>query len=140
MPPIHLAAGGLLIHPDGRVLMQHRDKNPSIAYPNHWCIPGGKIEPGEKPRQAAIRELQEESGYIMASPRLLVTEDYNLPNGSPVKRRIFWGIYDGKQAINCFEGQEMLFIHPSQLPLMKIYPGHKRIILAALKRISKIKI
>ncbi|SQD99954.1 MULTISPECIES: NUDIX domain-containing protein [unclassified Parafrankia] len=28
-----------------------------------WELPGGTIEPGETPRQAAVRELREESGY-----------------------------------------------------------------------------
>jgi dATP pyrophosphohydrolase len=36
-------------------------------YPNVWSNPGGSIEPGEMPLQAALRELAEETG-IHASP------------------------------------------------------------------------
>lgn len=35
---------------------------PSRPMPNTWGIPGGKLEPGETPRQAVIREVQEETG------------------------------------------------------------------------------
>ena len=39
------------------VLLQLRDNNPNISYPNSWTLPGGVIEPPETPNQAAQREL-----------------------------------------------------------------------------------
>jgi 8-oxo-dGTP pyrophosphatase MutT (NUDIX family) len=38
-----------------------------------WTIPGGRIDPGEKPEHAAIRELSEEAGVIAASVAAPVT-------------------------------------------------------------------
>jgi 8-oxo-dGTP pyrophosphatase MutT (NUDIX family) len=38
-----------------------------------WTIPGGRIDPGEKPEQAAIRELREEAGVVGAGGAALVT-------------------------------------------------------------------
>jgi len=35
--------------------------------PNKWGLPGGKIEPGETPRQAAIRETKEETTLIVSN-------------------------------------------------------------------------
>ena len=55
-----LVAAVALIDPDGRVLMAPRPEGKSMA--GLWEFPGGKIEPGETPEVALIRELQEELG------------------------------------------------------------------------------
>ncbi len=55
-----LVAAVALIDPDGRVLMAQRPEGKSMA--GLWEFPGGKIEPGETPEVALIRELQEELG------------------------------------------------------------------------------
>ncbi|EQB32073.1 (deoxy)nucleoside triphosphate pyrophosphohydrolase [Sphingobium ummariense] len=49
-----------LIDPDGRVLLQQRPPGKPMA--GLWEFPGGKIEPGETPELALIRELEEELG------------------------------------------------------------------------------
>lgn len=46
----------------GRVLMLQRALTPEDPASGKWEFPGGKIDPGETPIQAAIREFQEESG------------------------------------------------------------------------------
>ncbi len=55
----HVAAA-LLVTPDGRYLMQHRDDLPHVLLPGHWSCFGGAIEPGESPEAAMRRELLEE--------------------------------------------------------------------------------
>ncbi|MFV0411266.1 MAG: (deoxy)nucleoside triphosphate pyrophosphohydrolase [Paracoccus sp. (in: a-proteobacteria)] len=49
-----------LIDADGRVLLAQRPEGKSLA--GLWEFPGGKVEPGETPEIALIRELQEELG------------------------------------------------------------------------------
>jgi 8-oxo-dGTP diphosphatase len=53
-----LVAAVALIDPDGRVLLSQRPEGKTLA--GLWEFPGGKIERGERPEAALIRELKEE--------------------------------------------------------------------------------
>ena len=57
--PLFVVAAAL-IDADGRVLLQQRP--PGKAMADLWEFPGGKVEPGETPEAALIRELEEELG------------------------------------------------------------------------------
>jgi 8-oxo-dGTP diphosphatase len=57
---IVLVAACALIDADGRVLICQRPEGKQLA--GLWEFPGGKVEPGETPEAALIRELKEELG------------------------------------------------------------------------------
>lgn len=50
------AAGGYVTNPEGKLLVFYRRGS--------WDLPKGKIDPGETPEQAAVREVQEETGLV----------------------------------------------------------------------------
>jgi 8-oxo-dGTP pyrophosphatase MutT (NUDIX family) len=54
------AAVAILLHEDGRYIMQLRDPKIEIFYPGHWGCFGGAIDPGEDAAAALRRELREE--------------------------------------------------------------------------------
>jgi 8-oxo-dGTP diphosphatase len=57
---IVLVTAVALVDADGRVLLAQRPEGKSLA--GLWEFPGGKVEPGETPEAALIRELHEELG------------------------------------------------------------------------------
>ena len=65
------AAGGLVQHPDSGLYL-------SIYRKGHWDLPKGKIDPGETPQQAAVREVQEETGLRQPILGDLITITHHL--------------------------------------------------------------
>ncbi|MGL1503065.1 NUDIX domain-containing protein, partial [Vibrio parahaemolyticus] len=55
-----------LIDTDSRVLIAQRPEGKTLA--GLWEFPGGKLEPGERPEPALIRELREELGIKVEEP------------------------------------------------------------------------
>ena len=50
------AAGGIVLDDDGRVALVHRPRY------DDWSLPKGKLDPGESFEEAALREVEEETG------------------------------------------------------------------------------
>jgi len=65
---IILVVAVALVDPDGRVLIAQRP--PGKAMAGLWEFPGGKLEDGETPEGALIRELNEELGISVKEPCL----------------------------------------------------------------------
>jgi 8-oxo-dGTP pyrophosphatase MutT (NUDIX family) len=72
---LRVAAGALIRDPDGRVLLVHPCGR------EWWEIPGGVVEDGESPPEAAARELREELGIALAVGRLLVVDYVSARDG-----------------------------------------------------------
>jgi 8-oxo-dGTP diphosphatase len=69
------AAGGV-VERDGRVLLVHRPRY------DDWTFPKGKLDPGESFEDAALREVQEETGLRCSLGRELPSTRYEV-NGQP---------------------------------------------------------
>jgi len=79
------AAGGLIYNEAGEVLMIFRR--------DFWDLPKGKIDPGESKEQAAVREVEEETGLqnIQLGPQLTETyHTYRTKKGKRILKRIHW--------------------------------------------------
>src|ERR1700732_4326569 len=76
-PELPLVGVGAVIIENARVLLVKRAHPPLEA---QWSIPGGVLEVGEMVREAAIREVREETGLIVEAGDLLGVYDRVLRN------------------------------------------------------------
>ncbi|MBN1172476.1 MAG: NUDIX domain-containing protein [Micromonosporaceae bacterium] len=105
-----------VVDPHGRVLMQHRSPDAAVS-PNQWSMPGGKIEDGELPIEAARREVHEETG-------LMVTDLVPIWSGTRPSVKTEDGIVEihafatsttaEQRDIVLGEGQAMVFLSPEE--------------------------
>ena len=65
-------AGALVRDAEDRLLLVRRANEPSRGL---WSLPGGRIEDGETPEQAAAREVREETGLVVDIGALVCTAD-----------------------------------------------------------------
>lgn len=68
--------GVILVKKDGTILLGKRHPDPDKAdsafrSSGEWCLPGGKLDWGETFEEGAIREVQEETGIIIADPQVI---------------------------------------------------------------------
>ena len=66
-----------LIEDVGRILLQNRVKNDWHGY----ALPGGHVEPAESIVDAVIREMKEETGLTVLSPRLVGVKQFPIESG-----------------------------------------------------------
>ena len=79
--PIH-AVAGVLCDTRGRILLARRTAGRDLA--GAWEFPGGKVEPGESPREALARELFEELGIRIGDIEPLISVPQRYSNKSIV--------------------------------------------------------
>ena len=65
-----------VIHKNGMIFATQRGYG---AYKDYWEFPDGKIEPGETPEAALIREVKEELNTTISIERFLTTVEYDYP-------------------------------------------------------------
>jgi len=63
-----LVVAGLIVGDDGRILITQRRADQALG--GRWEFPGGKVEPGEAPVDALVRELREEIGVTVSVGRI----------------------------------------------------------------------
>jgi 8-oxo-dGTP diphosphatase len=105
-----------LVDPEGRILMQHRDQHAKVS-PNQWAMPGGKIEEGETPEEAARREVLEETGLVAGdiAPYVTRTRPSVTTVDGLVEMHVFYGPTEATQDdVVLGEGQAMVFLTPEE--------------------------
>jgi 8-oxo-dGTP diphosphatase len=95
-----VAAGVLFRDRAGAVLLV------KPSYKDGWDIPGGYVEPGESPRRAAAREIEEELGLTTTVGRLLAVDWAPHPDEGDKLLFVFdGGVLDSPDAIEPQSGE-----------------------------------
>jgi 8-oxo-dGTP diphosphatase len=119
--PLVLVAACVLLDGDGRILIAKRPEGRSLA--GLWEFPGGKVEPGESPEHALIRELAEELGIDIASADLapLTFASHDYPDFHLLMPLFLCRRWRGTVAPH--EGQELLWVKPAELVAYAMPPA-----------------
>ncbi len=104
-------AAGVVTEQEGRVLLLRRAIEPAYG---SWVFPGGFVDRGEHPEQAAVREAREEAGVDVRLESLLGI--YSHPPGSPVILIVYRGTITGGEPQALDESLEVGLFSPAALP------------------------
>ena len=72
--PVHITASAIVVGPRGVLLHRHRRLD-------IWLQPGGHVDEGETPEDAAVREVLEETGLTATNPRFVHVDVHPGPKG-----------------------------------------------------------
>ena len=99
-----------------------------------WTLPGGWVDPGESPSEAAVRETKEESGYDVSAVRLIAIYDRDRQGHPPcpfhVYKLIFLCNLVGGSARTSLETDAVCFFGEEELPAL----SESRILSPQVKR------
>jgi 8-oxo-dGTP diphosphatase len=115
-----------LVDGDGRVLVTQRPEGKQLA--GLWEFPGGKLEPGERPEAALIRELGEELGIIVQEPCLapLSFASFPYPDFHLLMPLYICRRWEGTP--RPLEGQPLKWVRPGKLRELAMPPADEPLI------------
>jgi mutator protein MutT len=123
--PLHIEVAAALIRDAaGRYLITQRRRGSHLA--GLWEFPGGKLEAGESPERALLRELSEELGATFVVGALVETVRWEYPD-----RTVVLHFYDCRResgTIEPREGQAMAWVAPTDLPTYDFPPADRAVI------------
>ena len=130
-----LVVAAALVDADGRVLIAQRPAGKQLA--GLWEFPGGKVEAGERPEEALIRELREELGIIVKAQCLApltfashAYENFHLLMPLYICRR--WeGVAQGR------EGQALKWVKASSLSAHPMPPADTPLIAPLIELLGR---
>ena len=117
-------AAGIIRNSAKEIFITQRDASSHMA--GFWEFPGGKIESGETPEQAVIRELQEEVGIDAEAPVLLKTLEHRFPDR--IITLYFFLVEEWQGEPYGKEGQPKRWVKQSELKAEDFPPANEAIV------------
>lgn len=108
-----------IIEKNGKILICRRAENKTRAL--KWEFPGGKIEPGETPEQAVLRECREELDVDLCVKGEFMRVLHSYPD-IEIQLTVFRTAIIGSDP-RCIEHKEIRFVYPSELADFELCPA-----------------
>ena len=124
--PTVLVVAVALIDTDGRVLIAQRPEGKTLA--GLWEFPGGKVEPGERPEAALIRELHEELGVVAQVGSRIIQVPQRYPDKHLVLEVRHITALEGRPRGH--EGQAITWVAPEKLHRYSMPPADVPVVAA----------
>ncbi len=118
MPETTQVAVMLFVNAQGELLLQLRDDNPEIRYPNHWGVVGGHVEAGETFDQALVREVAEEVELTVTEYEYWDTYESKAGNVAMYAARLD----QDAESLALHEGQRVEFFAPQAAMMQPLVP------------------
>ena len=129
-------AAGVVCIKSGQILLIRRGTPPMTG---EWSLPGGRIEPGETARAAALRELKEETGVDAEIAGLLDVVDAIIENrsGTLITRHYvlcdFLALWTGGEPVAGDDAAEARFFSEDEIASLELWDETRRIIEAGVR-------
>jgi 8-oxo-dGTP diphosphatase len=115
-----------LVDGDGRVLLQTRPEGKAMA--GLWEFPGGKIEPGETPEAALIRELREELAIDVEAACLAPACFASAPLGDRHLLLLLYVCRKWRGVPEAVEGGALRWVRPVEMHALPMPPADRPLI------------
>ena len=110
-----------LVAPDGRVLLQQRA--PGRAMAGLWEFPGGKVEPGERPEPALVRELREELGIEVEAGALAPAAFASADNGGRHMLLLLYLCREWRGTPEPLDAAALQWVRPAEMAALPMPPA-----------------
>ena len=132
--PDIVAAGAVVLRRGGEVLLVHRPKY------DDWSFPKGKVDRGEHPLAAAVREVEEETGLRVRLGRPLADQHYPV-NGRGKTVHYWMARVVGDDDVSSYlvnqEIDDLVWVSSKRAAQMLTYPRDQKTLRQAVKRSPK---
>ena len=119
------AAGGVVVR-DGRVAVVHRPRY------DDWSLPKGKLDAGETFEQAALREVEEETGLRCELVRELPSVEYEARGRPKLVRYWLMSVASDPGFVPNDEVDELRWLSPEDAASLLTYDRDKEVLAAAI--------